>query len=522
MKIFQLFISHKMHFVSCLILLGLLPLVIILLTAQDIPFSDFAILEWQSYTFFSKDFSQGLYFSYSANDMDPEFRLFPLPDHFFHMVNNQPMSVFPPILPFLYSFLYGEYFNYFYKFLQLTLFIGSILLLQKMKPRIGITILTIFGSQISIYIFLLHETILVFFLQSAGLFLLYRNKYLTSGLISGLIVLFRPEAIFVGFLPLLFLKHTRSQKISKSSKLQFLLAFSIGLAIVGGTQWAIYNSIFGLRIEKNILFHFDLELQKSLLFLVFYKLPIFTLFLILSLASLIWIVFRNKAKHKSTNPLKAKPNQDAKFNEVELEYRNLQKHSWFISKFNFPFILLVFILLVFFLSPNHGGHNTPRYFFVFLPFLILICNHYLIYLKKSFRYLIMASILFIGSINLIFTYTELKQLSNLQNKIKSQIQSIDYDTIVFTNPDISFCFINLFKDRNNYFLLRDNKDMKILYNAATKKNWSKIAVVDMVYNQDPKDHFAKICDTEDCSFRFDKRISIDNSELPWVVYYIEK
>ncbi|XDD53582.1 hypothetical protein AB3N62_14000 [Leptospira sp. WS4.C2] len=412
------------------VILGFLIFGYLTFTTKDIkPFSDFALLEWQI-----KLALQGTFhLEYPYLLADPNLQFFPLPDIFFHVYNGLPYSTFPNFYPILFSPFYAGFGIIGIKFTQFILFFFSIYVFYLIKKDTIATILLLFGSTISIYIFLIHETILFFFLEIVILYL-YHKKWATfSGFISMCLVWMRPEMIFsICFLPFCFPK----EKNWKG----FFLAFLITGIVFSMVNQITLGTYIPLRMVKNSEFQFRPEISFYLFKIWIEQVPIFFIFIL-------YLVFS--------------------FTKKEWSYRNL-----------FLLVVTCFILLI---SPNTGGHNTPRYLFGLVPLYVLSLRK-----KQESESHITKTWFFICLFLAIYCFTvlfqqtkELKKISQYQTNTLQEISKIKDKILIFNNSDFSFVVLPGFvalpfsSSEKELLLLRPNYENKTLIQILTiKKNES--------------------------------------------------
>ncbi|TGL40313.1 LA_3751/LA_3752 family putative glycosyltransferase [Leptospira perdikensis] len=441
-------------------------------TTKEIqPFSDFALLEWQIKLALQGTFH--LHYEYLLED--PNFQFFPLPDIFFHVHNGLPYSTFPNFYPILFSPIYACFGILGIKLAQLVLFFLSIYIFYLMNKDVSSTILLLFGSTISIYVFLIHETILFLFLEVLVLYLYHRRWTGFSGLLSMCLVWMRPEMIFaIGFLPLCFTKEHNWKR--------FVFIF-----FITGTLFSILNQItlgtfFPLRLVKNSGFQFRTDTSFYLFKIWAEQVPIFILFVLSFIRSMVRKVF---------------------------SYQNL--------------VLLLITIVMILISPNTGGHNTPRYLFGLIPLYILVLRKNEIAETQITKpWIFILFILSCYSLNTLFQQTkELRKISKYQMNTVQEITKIKDKVLVFNNSDFSFVVAPEFmslpfsKSEKDILLLRPDYDNKTLIQILTTKHNQSFTFLELPPSPIPlRPNVAEIIFQSQIKYRISYRYQLPEVLLP--------
>ncbi|PJZ44525.1 LA_3751/LA_3752 family putative glycosyltransferase [Leptospira brenneri] len=398
-------------------------------TKQIEPFADFALLEWQM-----KLAGQGIFhLPYQHLLEDPEFLFFPLPEIFFHIHNGLVYSTFPNLYPILFSPFYLGFGIMGVKLAQILLFFLSIYLFHLIQKDDISTILLLFGSSISIYIFLIHETIFFFFLEIIILYFYHRKWSILSGVLSICLVWMRPEMIFaIFFLPFCFPKEWEWKRF-------------VGACVITGALFAIINQItlgtfLPLRVLKNSAFQFRPELSLYLLKIWIEQVPIFVLFVFYLGKSIV---------------------------RKEFLFRNL-----------FLISLTIAIMII---SPNTGGHNTPRYLFGLIPLYALTFR----YKEKNKEgtpkiWILVCLIISFYQINVIFQQTkELKKISKFQTNTIQELKTVDDSILVFNNSDFAFVALPLLEQKKDLLLLRSDYPKETFFRILDSKNTKSFSFLEL-------------------------------------------
>lgn len=424
------------------VILGFLIFGYLTFTTKDIkPFSDFALLEWQI-----KLALQGTFhLEYPYLLADPNFHFFPIPDIFFHVHNGLAYSTFPNFYPILVSPFYAGFGSFGIKWAQFVLFFFSIYIFHQIKKDAAATILMLFGSTITIYIFLIHETIVFLFLEIVILYFYQRRWVVISGILSICLVWMRPEMIFsIGLIPLSFPKNRN------------FISF-ITVSIFTGIIFSILNQIaFGsyipIRMVKNSEFLFRPETSLYLFKILLEQIPIFIIFLMYVVS----LILKRKQSYQSL-------------------------------------VLLLFTCIILFISPNTGGHNTPRYLYGFIPFYVLALRNSEETEKQISKVWILICLsLTIYSSVIVFQQTkELKKIAKYQKNTLEVISSLDSKILVFNNSDFSFVTLPGFMalpfsaSEKNLILLRPGFSNKTLIQILSQSNNDSFAFLELPPSQIP-------------------------------------
>ncbi|PJZ79951.1 hypothetical protein [Leptospira meyeri] len=418
--------------------LGILVLGYLLVTTKQIEaFSDFALLEWQIKLALQGKF----YLPYDSFLQDPNFQFFPLPDLFFHVHKGFVYSTFPNFYPIFSAPFYAIDEQVGIRFAQFILFFLSIYIFYQIKKDKLATVLLLFGSSISLYIFLIHDTILFFFLEISILFLFHRRWTVLPGILSICLVWMRPEMVFSIFLILIFFSKEKNWK-------KIIITF-----IVTGFVFSIVNKLtlgtfFPLRLVKSPKFNFNADTSFFLFKILLEQIPIFILFIFY----LIKAIIRKK---------------------------NLYQYI--------SLILITFLLVL--ISPNTGGHNTPRYFYGLFPLYILLFRengNETTNTKLTKTWGVLCFILAMYQINLLFQKSkELTKISKYQTNTVQMIRKIKDKVLVFNNSDFSFVSLPALETLPNseaqkeLLLLRPNFSKKTFIQILTAKNANSFVFLEL-------------------------------------------
>ncbi|TGM60377.1 LA_3751/LA_3752 family putative glycosyltransferase [Leptospira vanthielii] len=430
-----------------------------------LPFTDFALIEWQMKLAGQTIF----YLPYLHQIQDPSFSFFPLPDLFFQLTNGKAHSTFPNFYPFLFSPLLKFFGTVSITVAQLILFFGAIYIFHQIKKDVVSTVLLLFGSSLPIYIFLIHETILIFFLEILVLFLFSRNRVTIAGILSALMIWIRPEMSMVMVLvPFCFSNHSRILRFGIS------ILFVLSIFVLGNLYTT--GSFFPLRMAKNSDFQFRLETIFYLTKIWIGQVPIFLLSCFFFLRSSV------------------------------------------SKQISFPLILLLLVTVVTIsLAPNTGGHNTPRYLYGFVPLYILI-------LRKDSEMIPVLSYRWMFALTLISLYTiwnlngqmkELKKISKFQANTLNEIRKLDDSMLLFNNSDFSFVALPLLQENKDLLLLRKDYDQQDLAELLQKENIKSFTFLELPPSPFtlPENLIIPNCPHK-CSFRKTKTLSLPNTLLP--------
>lgn len=421
---FRFHMDQSKKAIGFFVSLGILVLGFLFFNTKQIdPFSDFALLEWQIKLALQGKF----YLPYDSSLLDPNFQFFPLPDLFFHVHKGFVYSTFPNFYPIFSTPFYVINGPFGIRIVQFVLFFVSIFIFYQIKKDGIATILLLFGSSIPLYIFLIHDTIVFFFLEISILYLLHRKWNVLPGILSICLVWMRPEMAVSIFLILFFFS---KEKNWKNITITFMLTgfvFSIVNKITLGT-------FFPLRFVKSPEFHFSTETSLFLLKILLEQIPIFILF----------IIYLIKAISQKKNL--------------------------------YQYITIIFVtFLLVLISPNTGGHNTPRYFYGLFPLYILLLRNNDIETRSTKftkTWGVLCFILSLYQINLLFQKSkELIKISKYQTNTVSEITKLENKVLVFNNSDFSFVSLPVLE---NISSLQTKKDILLLRPNFSKKTFIQI------------------------------------------------
>ncbi|TGK78130.1 hypothetical protein EHQ31_06905 [Leptospira montravelensis] len=430
------------------------------------PFSDFALLEWQS-----KLAIQGIFhLPYNHAFEDPNYSFFPLPNLFFQQTKGFAHSTFPNLYPILISPILKLFGISGVTIIHTFLFTIGIFLFHQIQKNVISTLLLLYGSTIPIYIFLFHETIFIFFLEISALYLFHKCQNIFAGMISALILWIRPEMSFVLIiLPICFENKTQTMRFYLS------MAFCFSLLALGNLF--LVDSLLPLRIAKNS----DMSLRSENVFYLakiwMEQVPIFILFCFYFLKSLY-------------------------LKEIKIS----------------NFLIIIVTMVMVFLAPNSGGHNTPRYLFGLVPLYVLLLNKE----EKnpnpfiSYRWIFLITLISIYTIcNLHFQMKELKKISKFQSNTLSEIRKIKDSVIIFSNPDFAFVSLPLLEEKKDLLLLRKDFNSVDLANLLTKKNIKTFTFLELPPSPVvlPNNFRLPNC-SQDCSFQRGEIHPLPNALLP--------
>lgn len=430
------------------------------------PFADFALLEWQT-----KLANQGIFhLPYNHGIEDPDYSFFPLPDLFFQLTKGIAHSTFPNIYPILISPIF-KFFGYSgLTILQTILFSIAIYIFHQIQKSGKTTLLLLFGSTLPIYIFLIHETVLIFLLEIIVLFLYHKNQNVFAGIIGAIILWIRPEMCFIMVsIPFCFGE--------LNQRMRFYLSLVCGFSFLAFGNYYISGSFLPFRLTKNS----NIELRpENVFFLVkiwILQVPIFTLICFSFLKSLL-----NKKIHLRIS-------------------------------------LLLFVMIVMLVvAPNTGGHNTPRYLFGLVPLFVL-----LLYDKKkgpspyiSFRWIIIiTAVTFYTVWNLNSQIKELKKISKFQSNTLNEIRKINDSILIFSNPDFVFVSLPLLEEKKDLLLLRKNYNPKELANLLNKENTKTFTLLELPPSPVELPYNFRISNClNECNFIRGKTLPLEGALLP--------
>ncbi|MCW7463647.1 LA_3751/LA_3752 family putative glycosyltransferase [Leptospira limi] len=437
-------------------------------TIPTISFSDFSLFEWQ----LKQVLKGSLHLPYPFITTDPNLEFFPLPNVFFHLTNTNIDSTFPNLYPILFSPFYWIGGKTGIQLIQLILFFWAIWLFFSIKRDHILTLILLFGSSISIYTNLIHDSIFIFFLEVLLLYNLQRQNVTFASLLSLFLVWMRPEFIFViCLLPSYF----EWKNIWK----QYLMWFGFFLFIFLTTNFILYSTVLPLRLFKNSTYHLNSEIVVYLFRLLIEQIPAFTIFLILSVIS----VFRKQFK---------------------LQF----------------FILILFTCVIILSSPNTGGHNTPRYLFCLVPFYVLSLhsNLYETLHRNNFGILMVLLLTIYSIYQWQYQTKELIKISKFQSNTLVCLNQIPEQTIVFNNSDFSFVALPLNEQNKNLFLLKENPEENAFSSFLAGNHIHSFAFVELPPSPYaiPNPLVIPNCDNN-CQFRIVDQYPLPNAMLPIMV-----
>ncbi|MDF3820485.1 hypothetical protein P3G55_11265 [Leptospira sp. 96542] len=450
----------KLHFIPIIIIFLLFFLIYKSQSIQS--FSDFNLIEWQIH-----NIRHGIYsLPYEWSIYDSDLSFFFLPDRFFSSHNDQIVSVFPNLYPYFASFIPETEFTIVLRIMHVLLFFGSCFLMAKILKSWDAGFLFFISSILPIYILFVHETIFVLFLQILSIYLLKKDKLAIVSIVFALIVFMRPEMI----IPLLFLPNILP---SRKEKITLYAYMFFSLLPVFWIQNHINGTYFGLRVEKNLSSFPNWDVIIYLFQKTFLQIPILTLYIV----SLI-IYF---------------------------------KESEFLKR---GIILLSFMLLIIFISPNTGGHNTARYLFGFIPlitmeFFNLWKNKKLIF--KNYILFVMFLYLFVSMSEML---KETRKISHYQSNLVSTLKNTEESILVFSNSDLSFASLPLIHTKK-LILLRQNFNPKILSLILKKENQKSFLFLSLPPSANYfGDSFSLTDCSKNCNFKLIESKQLDGSLLP--------
>ncbi|MBM9546515.1 hypothetical protein JWG40_05770 [Leptospira sp. 201903074] len=439
-----------------------------------LPFSDFALLEWQM-----KLAGQTIFdLPYLHQTQDPSFSFFPLPDLFFQLTKGKAHSTFPNFYPFIFSPLLKLFGIVGITITQFILFASAIYIFHQIKKDAISTLLLLFGSSLPIYIFLIHETVLIFFFEILILFLYHKNRPMIAGIISALTVWIRPEmGLVLVFIPFCFSNH--------KSKLRYGISILIGLLII--TFGNLYTT--GLVLPLRMAKHSDFQLRPEIILYLtktwIEQAPIFLLSCLFFL------------------------------------------RSFFFKQISYPIILLFSLTVVtLFLAPNTGGHNTPRYLYGFIPLYILILrkdNEPIPFLSYQWTFLLtLISLYTIWNLN--SQIKELKKISKFQLNTLDELRKLDDTVLLFNNSDFSFVVLPLLEESKDILLLRKDYDPQVLARLLQNENIKSFTFLELPPSPFKlPDHLIFSDCTNKCGFYKKETALLPNALLPIIqTQYLRK
>ncbi|TGK55497.1 hypothetical protein EHQ16_09050 [Leptospira kanakyensis] len=434
-------------------------------TKQIEPFSDFALIEWQI-----KLANQGIFhLPYQNHLEDPNFHFFPFPSLFFHIQNGSAYSTFPNLYPILFSPLYASFGLIGIKVAQFVLFFFSIYLFYQINKNAISAILLLSGSTIFIYIFLIHETILFFFLEILILYLYHNRRTGLSGFLALCLVWMRPEMIFaVAFLPFCFSE--------KHNWKRYWFVFLITGIVFSIVNQFTFGTFVPIRFFKKPEYQFRPEIAFYLFKITLEQIPIIFLFIIYLVKS---------------------------FKRKEWFYRNIS--------------LLTITTIIILISPNTGGHNTPRYLFGLIPlYILLLRTNTNIENKISKRWILLCLALSIYSLVTLWNQTkELKKISKFQTNTLEELTKIEDQILVFNNSDFAFVALPLLDRKKNLLLLQNQNHRENLITILNAKNASSFTFLELPPSPIPIGETLKLpgCNIN-CEFRTIETKTLPNALLP--------
>ncbi len=438
---------------------------------KDCEFGDSGLMFLQTLHFVEST-PKTIAFDYKGITLDPEMSFLPFQLPFLAVIENKAYIDFPPYFPILNSFFFqafGDKGLYIWSFVGL---FGTVLLFTKMLLETQIPIWTCFfillvisfGSSLPLYNLFYHEyPIAIFFSSLSFYFFLKRvnNKNFTYsflfGFFTGLSLFFRLELVFIflslGLAEILFEKEALKQKVFfvVYTGLGFIIPFFTLLAL---NQFLHFHPL-GLRYVLTFSYPAHLALKRSeiligLLFSktrgLFFQTP-YMLFPILSLV-LFW------------------------------------KKQNFLTEKKLSLSIVLSLLFICFLAPNHGDHFAPRYFFgLYIPTLFLISSTFskleiFSLLQKKIFYLLLV---FSSLISIFFWKKNLNWSLHMQKEVKKLTQTLEQNTkdiLVFYDYAYPLNSINLYPKRR-YFVANEEEKIKKLLKIFLDK---KVTQFELVYN----------------------------------------
>lgn len=435
-------------------------------------FSDFGLLELQT-RIFQETGSFDLIYKYS--DLDPEFSLFSIPDHFLWVSESKIRFVTFPVLASIFAPLFffdiGDGNLLLSLFAQAILFSLSLYLVILRFGSIFAGLIFCLGSILPIYVFVLHETILVLFLQSLALFLLKEEEEgvgwsIFSGFLMGILPLVRPEFLFS--LPLGFFL-TRS----KSVCIRYGLGVVLGILGIFVFNQLYFGNLLGGRVMQNFSLNQTSDLGWEifsrenrahiwiLLGLLLTKIPLYAIFILERIGSGFYFLY-----HRLVVPNKV---------GTGTGLSDSPGLGWAI------FLISLGIL---FLSPNHGGQNTPRYFFCLIPFLVYyLSRRFPGFPLSRFRILFFPILGFAFLIPLYSSYREVLILSKTQIQVEGSIRALGDSPVVFRNPDLSYVFVKR-ASSSNQFLVRGERSLLVFQDILRSEDWREFHLMEIGWSKD--------------------------------------
>ncbi|XDD45806.1 hypothetical protein AB3N60_13955 [Leptospira sp. WS39.C2] len=375
-------------------------------TLSIVAFSDFSLFEWQ----IKQVLKGSTQLPYSQFSNDPNLFFFPIPNVFFHLTNSRIDSTFPNLYPILFAPIYFFLGKLGIQIVQLILFFGTIWLFHRIKRDHLQTMLLLFGSSLPIYIDLIHDTVFVFFLEIFLFYCFHKKHIVLASFISVVLVWMRPEFLSVLCLIPLFFEWKTIWK-------QYLVWFFLFLICFVSGNYLYYETPLPLRLLKNATFHWNPEVVLYLFRLLVEQIPVFSVFIIL----LFLFLFQKK----------------------------------FPLRF---FVLVLMTCFLIILSPNTGGHNTPRYLYCLVPyyaFSIQSLPNETTILRKGF-FILLVFVCIYSTYQWNYQTKELIKISKFQTNTLSALKNLKEDTFVFNNSDFSFVALPLIEENKNLVLIRNH------------------------------------------------------------------
>lgn len=428
-------------------------------------FSDFSLFEWQT-----KLGTQGIFhLPYSFSHFDPNYQFFPLPNLFFHLTNNFAYSTFPNLYSICVSPMYLMFGTKGIQITQFFLLLASVWLLYNVTKNEVLALFLLFGSSIFLYVFLIHDTIFVFFLEMVTIYFTAKKNVSLSALFSVVLIWMRPELVFVFcFLPFLFPNSIPWK--------QYFLLCGVLLVFVSFINFGFYATFLPIRLMKNRNSIGNWEVTVYLFRLLMEQIPLFLLFLFF----LIW--------------------------------------EWIQKKKNVLSLLVaIATILVCIVSPNTGGHGTPRYLYGFLPiYLIAIHIQYPnLKMPKKLVYILITFVMLYSTYQINSQLKILTKISKYQTNTLSAMESIKPKTIVFDNSDMSFIALPLLTKDKNIFLLREDVSQSGFANFLDKTQIQEFVFVEIPPSPFPLPNSLRIQNCiKNCEYRKVDSRPLPNTNLP--------
>jgi hypothetical protein len=448
---------------------------------------------------------------YKGSLIDEEYAFLPYRvNDLIYIVSGKPYIVFPPFLPLINSFLFllikNSYVFYILNFISAIaivyyLFKTLELLSLRFSIQYIIVLLLFFGTGISQYLFVLHETILAYALLTISLyyFLLFIKEnniyhYIVSLLLIGIGVYFRIEYLIIfiayGFSILLFYRQHLNNSVVINGTLTIVIVI---LPIILFNQ-IVYGHPLGLRYYS---INPKLEVMRQPwiknIFEIFFD-PIAGIFFQSSFLLLFFI--------PAMWNLKEKENQFLLFSS-----------------------LLIFFS-IFFAFPYQGGHPAPRYIFPVYAFLLPLFGRLFqekILNSSNFKKI---GILIPFILLILFSFKlNLKTIKWLHNNEKyvgeyfNFIKQCKSDTIVFSDFDLMHNFQTLDKDKV-LFSVDSYEKFNLLTEKFSNKNIKDFCLVSLMFEFSPKEYILRTINLKLLTFWGDKESSIISPFRNLEKYYL--